>query len=488
MTIPAVGDVAYPSPSEIRDQILADLLNYGLRYGLTFNVLPGSEHYITAQALANRVSIAISNNQIRNNQRDPLVATGTALQDLCRVYGVTPRPASKSAGFLTCINTVAVAVPAGKRATGPNGKIVETVTAVVVAPAGTIEVQSVDTGTDANFAADTIFTWNDATLPALGATATAAAGGIAGGQPADNDDTLRRRLIDRLSFIAAGGNAAAVKGWAEEASASIGAAYVYPCAQGPGSYDVAVTAAGGNRTLSASIVAQAGANVLANMPGGLTAINATTVYPEPIDVIFSTDLALPTTVGGAGGGWRDATPWPAEDTAVTAVGATITVNSTSSPSIGNRIGIWNSDDQEMYEYEILAVAGGIGAWVLTLDQATTNVEIGAYVSAGAVNLKAYAATALDQFNALGPGEKTDDTDLLPRASRQLPPDVADPYKVTSVQIGGILAAHDEILDLTYSNVYASGTLTPLTEPSIPPTTADPPRILVLQWLAFRKAT
>src|SRR5512147_2547799 len=150
MTLPAVGSAAYPTPSEIRDAILRDLLFYGLRNGITFNVLPGSKHYIEATALANRLSIAISNNQISNDQRNPLLATGTALEDFARVYGITRRPASKAVGFIIVACTGAVTIPLGFRATGPSGKKYEPVASQTVSNGDAFEMVAVEAGAEAN--------------------------------------------------------------------------------------------------------------------------------------------------------------------------------------------------------------------------------------------------------------------------------------------------------------------------------------------------
>lgn len=56
-----VGEQAYPTKDEIRDQILVDQLLAAEAKGVTLNVLPGSDHYIRADAFAGPVSIAIAN-------------------------------------------------------------------------------------------------------------------------------------------------------------------------------------------------------------------------------------------------------------------------------------------------------------------------------------------------------------------------------------------------------------------------------------------
>jgi len=488
-----VGEAAYPTVADIRDGILRNLLNYGLQYGITFNVLPGSEHYLVATAIANQFAIAIANNKISNENRNFLTATGTALEDICRAYGVTKRPASKSTGFIILDISGTCSIPLLYQWTAPNGKkYVPVAAGIGLVDGDSFEMQSVEAGALTELAPGTIGTWDSAAIANLRATAIVDGGGIDGGTDGDSDEVLRRRLIERLAEQAIGGNASSVRGWAEEPSAAIEAAYVYQGAQGPGSYAFAITKAGGDRTPSDTVVQQAAANVQAKMPGGVVTLNATSVFGQGVDIIFSTILPLPPTSGGTGGGWRDATPWPAEITKVTASGGgVLEVNSTSQPSLGNHIGIWDTNAQVMREFEVTEiVGGGVGAWTFKVSGSTSFIPLtgGNYVSAGAENLVSYAADALAEINKLGPGEKTDSIELLPLALRFPSPDVVAPYRLTSLQPAGVTLLHPEIIGLEYAARYATGTTTPLTSASIPATTADPPRILVLKHLAFIKAT
>lgn len=488
-----VGEAAYPTVTDLRDAILRNLLNYGLQYGITFNVLPGSEHYLVATAIANQLAIAIANNKISNDNRNFLTATGTALEDIARAYGITRRAASPSTGFIILDISGSCAIPLLYQWTAPNGKKYIPVAAGVGLVDGDLfEMQSVESGALTVLAAGAIGQWDSASIANLRATAVVDGGGIDGGTDGDSDEVLRRRLIERLAEQAIGGNASSVRGWAEEPSAAIEAAYVYQGAQGPGSYAFAVTKAGGDRTPSSTVVQLAAANVQAKMPGGVVTLNATSVFEQGVDIVFSTILPLPPTSGGTGGGWRDAVPWPTEITKISANNSGIlTVTSVVQPTLGGHIGVWDEDEQEMIEFEITELVGGVaGAWTIRVSGSTSFIPLGGgnYVSAGAENLVAYADDALAEMNKLGPGEKTDSVDLLPRALRFPSPEVVAPYRLTSLQPAGITLLHPEIIGLEYAARYATGTTTPLTSASVPATTADPPRILTLKHLAFIKAT
>ena len=494
MTTFAVGNAAYPTAVQLRDQILSDLTYYGQQNGIAFNVKPGSEHFKIATALANRVCIAIANNKISNDQRNPFTATGDALRDIARVYGIVERPASKSTGpvMLKIATGANPTIPAGWQGTGPNSKKYVTVQIEDAAENGdVITMTSVEAGADTVLVAGAQITWDSASIASLLSPAIVQAPGIRDGADTDDDEDIRRRLLDRLAAQAVGGNGASIKGWAEETSASIFAAFVYEGIRGPASFDVAVIGESGDRTVSGTIVDLARANVASNMPGGVVSINATTVVPEKLDIVFSLRLPLPEVAGGAGGGWRDASPWPAELTSITAVsGADITVDSTAAPIVGQSIGLWNRTDATspvMEERTVTSVSGSAGAWVVNLTGSNGFVEVGDYVSAGAKNLVSYAATTFARFRRLGPGEKTDNPDLLPRSARYPSGDTTAPMDITTRQISDVMATYTEIADMAYAAVYETGTTTTRTSPSLPPTTASPPRILVCEKLAFIKA-
>lgn len=491
MTTFSVGSAAYPTVVEIRDQILSDLTYYGLQSGIAYNVKPGSEYYKTATALANRVTIAIANNKISNDQRNPLTATGDALRDIARVYGITERPASKSSGDVSVkvATGISTTIQAGWQGTGSNGKKYITVQVETAIENGdTITLRSVEAGVDTVLATGSQITWDSAANASLLSPATVLAPGIRGGEDADNDDDIRRRLIDRLSAQAVGGNGASLKSWAEEISASIGSAFVYQAVRGPASVDIAIISETGDRTLSGTIVDDSRSNVELKMPGGVVSINLTTVYPEELDIVLEAKLPLPEVAGGTGGGWRDAIPWPAEETRISNVaGVNFTVNSTAAPVVGQSIGLWDRSDVDapvMRERAVTSVSGSAGAWIITLSGANGFVVVGDYVSAGATNLINYAATAYAQFLLLGPGEKTDNVDLLPRSARYPSADVTAPMDLTNRQIAEIMNVYDEMSDLEYVATYDTGLLTTRRSPSIPGVSSDRPRVLVCKKLAI----
>lgn len=496
----------YPTPDEVLNGILSALRYSYARDGIAVNVLPGSDHWRRAKVLADQVSIAIANNRISVSALNPLYAQGQDLVDWCEVFDVPRRPASGAAGNVYCYGASGsvVAIPAGFQGTLPNGTKFRTVGASIVTLAGNdttpstpyVVVQAIKGGVATNAKPNTVAQWDSAALAMLAQRCVVDAAGLTGGTDEDDQETMRERLLRKLATPAIGGNWAHVKQLAEGATSAVEAAYVYPAMRGPGSCDVAVTQAGAARALSSAHVTTARTAVRSKMPG-FASYNVTTVHEQAIDVVLDMRLPLPASAGGSGGGWKDARPWPSNADSVLCqvmelnVGgpSIIRVNATSAdaPLAGNRVMFWNAAEQAFDELTIVTVAGSSGSYVIALDRSLpTRVSVGAYVSASAEDSDAYAADYVAQIRALGPGEKTADPRLMPRARRQPPPDTDAAASITEIQTAAVIASHREILGLSYAARFATGTTTPQSSPTLPALTKDPPNILVLGDLAIRR--
>jgi uncharacterized phage protein gp47/JayE len=502
MALPAVGEENYPTPDEILALVLGSMQIDAARRGLDIDISPGSDHHIRAKAFSKRVSVAIANGQIARDNYNPLTATGDNLFALCALYGITQRPASKAAGYLIVrVSTGSAPIPAGYRCTSPTGEKYQTTTAKTVtntSPNNTIQIQAVEGGSSTNLSAGTQLTWDSSAIGNLLKPCTVDSQGIQNGTDADDEETMRRRLLAKLSRPGIGGNAAQLQEWAEESSSAIEAAYVYSSVRGPGSYDIALTAADSDRTLDTTIVSTAASYVAGQMPGHAD-VNLTTVSAQNVDVVLAMTLALPASAGGAGGGWHDATPWPnatSGNVKITAYDsgtgiATTNATATNGLAIGTRIGIWytpiNTTEPVMVERTVSYVDLSGGFYNIKTEDGFPVNPTGSYISAGAVHLISYAATALEKVRVLGPGEKTTSVDILPRGRRQPTPEDGTETDLNSRLLTAIQNEHTEIRSLEYAARYDTGTTNTRTSPSVPTTTANAPRILVLKELAFRKA-
>lgn len=490
MTLPSVTDANFPTHDEIRSGLLRAVRYAFARRGLEANVLEGSERWYRYDALARRVTIAIANNQITSTATSPLDAQDQDLLDLAAVFGITPRPASFASGFLIIRATGTLSIPKDYQDSARTGRKHKTTVQRIGITTGTpVEVIAVAAGRASNLEAGEEVTWDSAAVGGLDHRATVASGGITGGEDADDVETVRARLLDRLAFPAVGNNWAQTKADAEAASAAVQVAFVYPAVRGPASEDVALVGSSGDGTLSSSTIARVTTDIQGRQ-GGNPSLNVTGIVNQELDVVLAATLPLPESAGGSGGGWLDATPWPPATVKVTAynsvTGVATVTGGITGPSIGTRIAIWDPDDETLYEYTVLTVAGG-GPWTITVVGGFSVNPTGAYISAGAENLQSYFTTALVEMRKLGPGEKTASPDILPRGRRHPSPDLAYPSALTNTSIAAILRTYPEFLDLVYSVRYETGTTTSRSSPSLPATTADPPNRLRVKHLAIRKA-
>ncbi len=512
--MPASSLLRYPTDEQIRSQILSDIFYGFAKIGVRANVAVNSELWHRAGAFAKRVSVAIANGKLGLQAVDPLRAQGQDLFDLAGVFGVTPRPASAASGFVACKvlpPAASLLVTAGYACTSARGIQYAVTADTTVATGGLAPMLATTAGKRTDLAAGAIVTWNSAAIGFLDQKAIVAAGGLDGGQEADDVEVVRQRLLRKLGFPSVGGNWSQVAEWAASASAAIRFVAVYPTMRGPGSYDVAIVGDDAAPVLNPTVQSRAASAIIAEHPGHVS-LNVTSEDLELVDVVINLGVPLPKLAGGAGGGWVDAAPWPstAEATVRAKITAhnfatlpgTITVNSTSAdaPRWNQRVAIWDYAAKDadgnaaprFRFFTILGVTGASGAYVLRLDAAAQSavsfIEDGMYVSPGADRLQAYADSFFTSVTELGPGEKTDDPDLLAYARRKPGPEIERPYNLTSRQLDSIENDNAEVSDVSYAARYATGTANTKTSPSVPIVVSAAPRKLALKHLAFRRQT
>lgn len=510
MALPSVTSANYPTAKELLDQCLADIRYSYASRGIEANVLPGSDHYVRAETYCNRAAIALANNKLALRNFSPLTATGDDLINLAAAFGVSKRPADGASGYVNCYGTAgAVTIPAGYQGTSPSGHKYQVPAATTVTLVGqddnagaapTVYIEAVKNGDSTNQTAGTTLSWDSSSIGALKATCKVDAGALTGGTDEDDDEDIRARLLRKLSAPTADTNSSRFAELAEEASASIQQAYVYPAVRGPGSVDIALVKDTGDRTLGSTVTTAVSAYVAAAM-GGHADLNVTSVNAQYVDVVINLTLPLPASAGGSGSGWKDATPWPSTtDSTLVRVTAsssnTLTVNATSSqaPVAGNRFCLWNPslsapDSAAMTEFEIISVSGSSGAYVLTVSSVPGWVSAltpWLRVSPAAENMSSYADAIYTSIKALGPGEKTSAVEILPRGRRYPAPDIRTPNALTTIQLSALTTQFAEVLNAEYAARYDTATTTDRTSPSLPSAVADAPRILVLKHLAFRR--
>ncbi|NUP13741.1 MAG: hypothetical protein HOW73_47500 [Polyangiaceae bacterium] len=494
--IPTVKGQRFPTKEELIRIYLRSIAAGAARRGITVNVLPGSEYHLRAEACAQMVVVAFANQKLAITALSPLDADENTLPELASVFGVKPRPAGPAAGAIVVrVTTGTVTIPAEWVFTLDNGKKYKTVSINTnVADLDEIDAIAIDGGADTNRGAGAKGTWDDGSVTNLGQGVTVAAGGLDGGANADTTEVLRGRLLDRLSAPGTGGNWSHVKQLAENASASIGAVWVYPGIQGAGSYGIAAAKATGDRELASSIISLMASAVVAELPGHAK-LNATTVAEEGIDMVLSAKLALPSSAGGKGGGWRDPVPWPNPTSGAVRIlsfdeiTGFIETNSTvlNGLAVGTHFGIWDWGTETMHEFTVQSLSTlGPNITIRSVEGFSKDFTA-CYISAGAEKLIDYAADLLTSMRSLGPGEKTASMHLLPQAARKPTTDASWPKDLTSRVLSAVTDNHLELQSLDYEHRFETGTTTPRTSPSVPTATTDPPNILVLKHMAIQQA-
>lgn len=483
----------YPTKEQIKANILATMVAQGARVGRSYNTAEGSEYEaLFAEPIAIELSAVMANNKIANRSRDPRTASDEDVVANAAVAGVVARPAEKAKGPARIdVITGTVTIPDGKECTGPNGKTYVAATQYTsVADDAVITLVAKEGGTESNLSEGAILTWDDPSIGNLRRQLVVGAGGISDGKDADGVEQVRQRYINNFANPKAAGNWADIKETAEGASSAVAAAYVYQAPQGGNSYGLALVSSEDDGELDDVTVADVAAAVVAKHPGFVN-LNATSVTSQGIDVAFTTKAPLPRAAGGDGSGWIDGSPWPTVPIGVPIItgysSGEITTSATSLGTLvpGNRIAIWQASEKRFYHYVVSAASiGGGFVKIQVVGGFSQNGHVGSFVSPDAKNIDGWGAFIVAECKKLGPGEKVTSPFLLPRALRQPHPSQSGEMDMNSRLCSELQKSYTEISDIRYAARYATGTTTPLTGPSVPASSLDPPNRLTLVTIGF----
>ena len=321
----------------VRDDILRTLRNGLIARGVANPQLgPGSDYYVLATAIGNEFAVVGANTQVKADAQMPDSATSTDLDRLAAQYGLARRVSGPSVGFVTITTSANTYVPIGAQLVDSAGlrySVTVGGTYTNTAPSNIVPIQAIDKGTATNHLANDVLKWTSA--PSYAApTALVTAAGFTGGVDAEGDEDLRARLLSRLQNPPNNCNWNQIAVIAEASHNSVQKAFVYPAVNGPSTVHIAVTLA--PQVLSPSITALTSTaknrdiDALNGVATGSIMAGTVVPYiqgqlPEYVESIItsvtnvthdvSIGLALPASPAavpaGPGGGWIDATPWPA---------------------------------------------------------------------------------------------------------------------------------------------------------------------------------
>jgi hypothetical protein len=112
--------------------------------------------------------------------------------------------------------------------------------------------------------------------------------------------------------------------------------------------------------------------------------------------------------------------------------------------------------------------------------------VGDYVFPAAERMQAYVDAVLKAFANLGPGEKTDQTGLLPRAFREPRAFQSWDYALGPKFLKALVDSGDEVYDAAWGYKNGGSLIDPLL-PALPTLISQPPNLFVPYRIAFYPA-
>lgn len=385
---------------------------------------PGTQPYIDAQICADVVAPIHAEAVACAKATDVADAVGQALDDWGARLKRARKGATKSQGFVTAQTaTGGASIPAGTVGKyQPKGASYEVAVGGTYQNGQTIAVQSVDVGTSTILAAGSVINWIS---PPTGLKSSAIVfantdgSGIKGGAPAEDDETYRAALLERMRNPPASGNCSHYATVIEDIPGlGVQKAFIYPAWNGPGTVCATFTmrpgSPGDSRLPNGAQLAQAEAALKDAFPAD-DGIALCAIVEDPIA------LSLQVTWRGAANGWVDLSPWPlfyADQVHVTGSptngSARVTSASTiADPVVGQTIGFLDrsTSPPTFKRKRILTVTIVTPAttYDLTFDTSLTSSD--AYipvanqlVSPWSPSLGSLVAPVLSYFDRQGPGE------------------------------------------------------------------------------------
>lgn len=462
------SELTTPTAAELKQQMVEDLQLQALDAGVEVPPIePGGEWDLMTTGDANIGSVLLANQQILDEDSDPLRATGAALDEWRKRLSLPEVLASVASGPVTITVLGTGTIPTGLQLQAPNGFRCE-VPAGYVGVTGAVQANAqmlADfTGTDGNLLAGTRLKIiggppnlvTEATVPT----------DWTGGNPDEDDTRKRERIINRLR----NGNSAwgDLRASALDSTGAISDAYVYPALGGPGSVKVAVLSNTSNatRSVGAVTIADIQAYIEAAFPWLIWKVVVQSTIDRPVDVAVG--LTLPDSGDGK---WLAAGP-----TGITyvSVAGTQTNFTTVGPlgtlAVNDVIACWDAATRTFATAQVLTLLGQ--------DITTTPWKdgsgpiVGSWICPACEDLGAIAAAFVAEMKRLGPGENVASSDPAYRFAKRRPLEsTAYPMRCSSKQLNALQTQFGQIIDIDYINTIAT--------PVPPALKGDAPEVLTL---------
>jgi uncharacterized phage protein gp47/JayE len=418
-------------------------------------IQPGGEWNMLATGVANISSVLVANQEILDEDSDPLRATGAPLDEWRQRLQLPEVAASPAAGTVTITVLGTGNIPAGTGIQAPNGYVATVTTgATSVTGATTVDALMTTTGPDGNLPTGTRVRIVGGP-PNLVTEATVPADWV-GGKLSEGETSKRERVLNRIQN--AGSNWGDLRDKALEASGAVGDAFVYRALGGPGSVKVVIVdnTSTITREVAASNVAIVQAYIDAAFPDGVWNVVVQSAVDNPADIALG--LALPATGSRR---WLASGP-----TDITTVSGTAYTSPTSfrlfgtlgALSAGDVIATFDESTQALMTARVLTVtssdittqpwSGGVGP------------VSGDLIFPACDDLQTVVDKWLEIMARLGPGENIAPADSRIAFSYRLPVATSEkPITLTTSQLLLLQQAIPEVTNISYVSLSVS-TATP----------------------------
>lgn len=489
--MPDLNTFVIKTPEQIRDDYIRTIKEGLINLGIPNpNVSEGTLDYMRGTALGEFGGLLYQMIQIKADAQMPDSAQGEDLLRIGKLYGLNLRGAGGSSGPIVLDATIAVpiAIPTGAQLVDPAGLSYKVSIGGSYSDGDDITIEAIDTGSNTNLAEGVTLKWVSPP-PFVNSTALIGEGGLTGGVDAETYEGLRTRILEKIRNPPGGGNFSQLNQAAENATVAVQKSFAYPACNGPATVHIAVVTAptetNKERDLDNTVLStKVRPTVQAEVPEYFELV-VTTVQNQEVDVALG--LTIPTAIiaspPGLGGGWIDAELWPTYEVdgrvRVTSVAgnSSFTVNVDTLPIVGSHICWISPINWKLYRAKVITFTTVLPSITVTIDNPFTGITVGSYIFPDAENMEGYYATLLDAFANLGPGQKTNQSGLLPRALRRPLTIESWPSDLNAKFLSQMTDTHEEIDFTNY-------TYTSITSPNLPALITDGPFILIPRNLGF----
>lgn len=473
----------FKTKDEIRDDFLRVIRNGLARLQRFINIGPGTDEYIRGEAIGQFGSLVQANLQAAYDAVFADTAAGEDLDRLLRVYDLNRKQAGGSSGRITLQSGSSTLVPVGAQLSSPQGFIFRVTTGGTYSNGDTIPITCVDTGTQTNLPSGTVLKW--ANPPAYASNTAVLATATSEGVDQESDEGARLRLLSHLAHAPSGGNWSWWKELGEGTDPSVQSVFVYACANGPSTVYLAIVAAPSKFSKSRVIASDKLNSTIIPIILGEATVGIHAVVQTVTDVPTSVSFKLALPVSNAG--WKDSAQFPQVDgdtfnhievTSVTS-SSQFTVEAPTAPVAGvSRIAWIDLTDYTVKEATVSSfVAGGGNSYQLTLDAPFVGVSTGDWIMPAANNLQAYVDAVLAHFALMGPGEKTNQSAVLPMALRKPLPTELYTNRIDAAMLKSLISSSPEVQTADF--YYRENISTPM-----PANITSNPYILIPHRLGF----